>query len=184
MSRRILALVVSSVAVVSLFAVQPAYGQGYKSTGFDANDRAHGSNCCYVDPDFRSSTRKVWIDRTGRSWLTITFRTYDWMAGGPYEAFVRLDSRGGPHADFRMHLFDPGDGPPFGCMLRSLATGRYRRGVLKGPDFDNDGSGRRASCRVRLAWLRPDKHVRWGLYSPPVLGRDEDFAPRRGGWYA
>jgi len=83
----------------------------------------------------------------------------------------------------RAVLFDSGMGPPFGCNLRSLTSGKYRRGVLRGPDFESDGSNRRASCRVRLAWLRPNKRIRWALYSPPFLGHDEDFAPRPGGWY-
>jgi len=183
MVRRLSALLASSLAVLTLYAVAPASAARYEGTGLDANDRARGSNCCYIDPDFRSSTRKVWVDRKGRAWLTITFRTYDPLAGGPYEVFVRLDTRGGPLAEFRMHLFDSGMGPPFGCNLRSLTSGKYRRGVLRGPDFESDGSNRRASCRVRLAWLRPNKRIRWALYSPPFLGHDEDFAPRPGGWY-
>lgn len=182
MFRRLSMLIVSSLPIAALLAISPA-SAAYKDTGFDANDRNSGSDCCYIDPDFRSSTRKVWVDREGRSWLTLTFRTYDWMAGGPYEAYVRLDSRGGPLAEFRMHVFDSGLGPPFGCTLRSLASGNFRKGVLTVPNFDSEESGHRASCRVRLAWLMPNKQIRWGLYSPPGLGKDEDFAPRRGGWY-
>ena len=183
MIRRLISLTVIGVSVVTLTAGPAAAAVRYKDTGFDANDRSPGHNCCYIDPDIRSSTRKVWVDRKGRSWLTVTFRTYDWMAGGPYEAFVRLDSRGGPLAEGRMHIFDSGEGPPFGCTLRSLASGTIRRGVLILPDFDSEGSGRRAACRVPLRWLKPNKQIRWGLYSPPGLGKDEDFAPVRGGWY-
>jgi hypothetical protein len=82
MFRRFFASMVAGFVIVSVAAV-PHASAAYKGTGFDANDRARGTNCCYVDPDFRSSTRKVRVDEKGRSWLTITFRTYDWLAGGP-----------------------------------------------------------------------------------------------------
>lgn len=177
-------LVAGVAAVLALLIEAPAASAfGYDDTGYDPNDRAKGTNCCYIDPDFRSSTRKVWVDPHGRAWFTLTFRTYDWLTGGPYEAIVKLDSRGGPLAEFRMHFFDSGGGPPIFCSLTSVASGRHRRGVLTGPQFGSEGSGKRASCRVRLSWLKPNKRVSWTLYSPPVLGKDEDYAPGRGSWY-
>jgi hypothetical protein len=181
--RRVATVAVSIVVLATLWLTPSASAFGYKHTGFDPNDRARGTNCCYVDPDFRSTTRKVWVDKQKRAWLTITFRTYDYMAGGPYSAFVRLDPRGGPLADFRMHMWDSGDGPQGGCWFRSLTSGRYRQGALRGPDFTEHGLDR-SSCRVPLRWLHPNKQIRWALYSPPTLGREEDHAPGPFAWYA
>src|SRR5215204_3451040 len=152
----------------------------YADTGYDPDDvPIDQTSCCQQDPDVRSTTRKVATTSRGRS-LFITFRTFEPLLGY-WTVHVSLDTRGGPSTDAKMRLRDSGVGPT-GCGVRFLAWGQRRKGKLVLPM-----SGDRATCRVPLRWVHPDKRVRWKLFS---LGGGEgtgpavdEYAPDDRGWY-
>jgi len=179
-SGTIVLVAVVAVVAVSVFRAAPAAAFGYRSTGFDPNDRpVDKSSCCQQDPDLRSTTRKVWVDKNERAWLSITFRAYERLIGY-WTVFVKLDTRGGQFADWRMRIRDPANGRP-GCGVRKPHAREGHHAYYSSP---RDGS--RATCRVPMWLLEPNKRIRWKLFSPRgsegTGRRVNEFAPDRG-WY-
>ena len=156
----------------------------YEDTGHDPDDvPIDEGSCCQQDPDVQSTTRKVATNRKGGRSLFLTFRTFRTFESlqGYWTVRVFLDTRGGPHTDAKMRLHDPGDGPTR-CGVRFLAYGPRRQGVLTLPPF-----GSRATCRVPLRWVHPNKVIRWRLVSPAGVEGSEpgvdEYAPDDRGWY-
>jgi hypothetical protein len=178
MSTRIIVLLVV-VGAMTVLGTSPADAFGYKATRLDPDDRpVDESSCCQQDPDIRSSTRKVWVDASARAWLSVTFRTYEALLGY-WTVYVKLDTRGGPYAEWRMRIRDTGTGLA-GCSIRKPRVSR--RGYYA-PLVSESG----ATCRVPLWLIQPNKRIRWKLFSPRgVEGtgrRVDEFAPDAG-WYA
>jgi len=168
------------VAVMTLLGTAPAAAFGYKSTGRDPDDRPiDRTSCCQQDPDIRSTTRKVWVDAKARAWLSVTFRTYEPLIGY-WTVYVKLDTRGGQYAEWRMRIRDTGTGRA-GCSLRKPGAGEARRG-----SYTALASGSGATCRVPLWLIQPNKHIRWKLFSPHGFEgsgrRVDEYAPDVG-WY-
>jgi hypothetical protein len=161
-------------------ASRQALGFGYADTGLDADDRpVDHTSCCQQDPDIKSTTRRVWADEAGRRWLTITFVAYDQLI--PYwSVYVPIDSRGGPGIDYKVLIFDPGTDQP-GCLWWRYHSGKRHKGIYHAPIH-----GDRATCRVPLGGVHPEKRIRWRLYSPPGAEghgtRIPEYAPDAG-WY-
>jgi hypothetical protein len=179
-----LASCVILASVVTAVLTLPASAAGtvqspdvlYADVGLDPDDRpVEDGTCCEQGPDIRSTRRKVSID-DGRK-LFVNFDAYEPLLGY-WTVIVRLDTRGGPHSDARMRIFDSGVGPA-GCWVRFGSKPR-REGTFHAPL-----SGDRASCRAPLRWVHQNKRIRWKLFSPaadPEGGVDE-FAPDDRGWY-
>jgi hypothetical protein len=149
----------------------------YRDTGFDPDDRPATNNCCVRDPDIRSSTRTVLVDHEG-SWLLVKFRTYDYLLGY-WTVRVSFDARGGPSKDRRMRLTDNGSGRAH-CSFQARAGASWLLG-----DYRERASSDGARCRVPLRWVRPNKRIRWKLFSPKSLEsgkRIDEYAPDLG-WY-
>jgi hypothetical protein len=184
---------VSAVVIASLLApafLVPAASAAeqsgpevhYADVGFDPDDRpVDETSCCQQDPDIRWTNRKVWIDRRERAWLTITFQAYE-IFTGYWSVIARLDSRGGPRADYRMPVRDGGS--LVECSITSIRSSVTRQGTARQALSD----GRPATCRVPLSFIRRDKRIRWRLVSPPeVPGEGSEpgiyeYAPDSG-WY-
>ena len=155
----------------------------YVDVGHDPNDRNYDeTSCCQQDPDIRWTTRKLWVDERDRAWLTIKFQAYE-IFTGYWSVIARLDSRGGPRADYRLQVRD--DGSVVTCSITSRRTSDVRRGQAR----QGLSSGRPATCRVPLGFVHRDKRIRWRLFSPaevPGEGSEpssDEYAPDRG-WYA
>lgn len=152
----------------------------YVDTELDPDDvPVDPGSCCQQDPDIRSTTRKVAVD-DGRRSLFITFRSFESLVGY-WTVSVPLDTRGGGRIDARMRIHDSGVGPT-GCGVRFLAKGPRRRGRLSLPLV-----GDRATCRVPLAWVHPNKRIRWKLISRAGVEGSEpgvdEYAPDDHGWF-
>ena len=155
-------------------------GPVYVDSGSDPDDVPDDQGeSGQLDPDIRSTNRKVRTDEGGGRSLFVKVRTYEDLLGF-WSIVVRLDTRGGPRTDARMRLFDTGVGP-LGCKVRLLPGGSTRAGHLHllpgGADW--------TACRAPLRWVHPNKHIRWKLFSaalhPPYV---DEFAPSNRGWYA
>ena len=180
----ILALAATAVLILPASAAATVRGTDvrYVDVGFDPDDRpVDQGSCCQQDPDIRSTRRKVWVDTHDRRWLSVAFRSYEPLLAY-WTVIVRLDTRAGPRVDARMAIFDPGTSPP-GCWVRFRSMGPRREGGYHAPVF-----GDRATCRVPLRWVHPDKQIRWKLFSPAGLEGTEagvdEYAPNDRGWYA
>jgi hypothetical protein len=150
----------------------------YADTGFDPDDVPddQGAESSQRDPDVRSTTRKASARPTGGRSLSIVVRTFERFYGY-WTIVVRLDSRGGPHADVRMRLSDDGAGTA-SCRVRSLSSGVSREGTLR-----LASSGDRAVCRTPLRWLRPNKRIGWKLLSRAARSGVDEYAPDDHTWY-
>lgn len=183
--RWIVALVFVSVMCGPLPAALAGEPQvRYEDTGYDPDDRPiDETSCCQQDPDIRASTRKIWVDRLGHGLLTINFRAFEYLRGY-WTVIARLDSRGGPRADYRMKLYERGDGPIFCWTISRRSSSRQHGEARWLPNSAASAVG--AACDVPLRFIRRDKRIRWWLFSP--LGfegkesRIDEFAPDRG-WY-
>jgi hypothetical protein len=150
-------------AVLVIVSAGPAFAFGYRTTGFDSNDRSGRR------PDISSSTRKVWAASNGHRYLTVTFRTYEVLPSW-WNAVIALDSRGGSLGDVRMHIWDNGD-DGHGCEVRGRKGAFHRH-------------GRWGSCRIPIRFVHPNKRIRWKVLSlaPFDIG-NADFAPNDRRWY-
>lgn len=185
---RLVVLTVVAVVVAIAALILPASAATtsprapvYVDTGYDPDDvPIDEGSCCQQDPDVRSSTRKVATSTTGGRSLFITFRVYERLQGY-WTVHVFLDTRDGPRTDAKMRLADSGVGPTR-CGVRFLAEGPRRQGMLHLPR-----SGRRATCRVPLWWVHPNRLIRWKLVSPAGMEGTEpgvdEYAPDDRGWY-
>jgi hypothetical protein len=61
---------------------------GYRDTGFDAD---HAKDAV----DIRSTTRKIWQDKKGHRWLSITVRACERL-GTDWDMLASIDGRGDP----------------------------------------------------------------------------------------
>lgn len=175
----ILASVATAVLILPASAEATVRGPDvlYVDVGLDPDDvPIDEGSCCQQDPDIRSTKRRVFVDE-GR-WLFVNFRAYEQLLGY-WKVVVRLDTRGGRRSDARMRIFDNGAGRA-GCAVRFRSEPR-RKG-----EYRASSAGDRASCRVPLRWVNPNKRIRWRLFSPAGLEGTEpgvdEFAPDRG-WY-
>jgi hypothetical protein len=154
----------------------------YTDTGFDPDDVPddQGAESSQRDPDIRSTTRKVTANATGGRSLSIVVRTYEYFYGY-WTILVRVDSRGGPHADARMRLYDDGAGRTT-CKVWFFSSGVTHRGELR---FGGEPpSYRRVLCRVPLRWVHPNKRIRWKLFSRAAGNGIDEYAPDDHSWYA
>lgn len=167
MHRRPPALVAIAVGLVTVLQVNQA--AAYQDTGYDPDDRP-----VLGDPDVRSTTRFVGrLD--GHQVVSVSVRAYAEF-GVWWFINVRIDSRGGPRADYRMRLWN-GDMSGRGCSLKRIGTGGSVRGV-----FDQQAD--RASCRVFIRRIQSTKRIRWKLVSRSGhSGGITEYAPNGGGWY-
>ena len=149
----------------------------YIDTGFDADDipDEQGAEDFQRDPDIRSTTRKVLVEDAGGRSLSLVVHIYRYFVGY-WRIVVRLDSRGGPHADARMTLSDDGAGTAR-CRVRFRSSGEAHRGNLR---LESD----RAVCHAPLRWVHPNKRIRWKLFSRAAGNGIDEFAPNDHTWYA
>lgn len=178
-------VILASAAIAVLGLPAPAeaavQGQGpdvlYVDVGLDPDDRPKETGpCCEQGPDIRSTRRKAYVGIDDKRKLFVNFHAYE-LLYGYWNVVVRLDTRGGPHADARMRLFDSGVGP-VGCSVR-FGSKPKQKGKFRAP-FGGD----RASCTAPLSSVHPNKRIRWKLFSPAGLPEGEDeFAPDHG-WYS
>jgi hypothetical protein len=152
----------------------------------DARDITRTPGCPDASPcygwDIRTVTLKIWVAHDGRSYLTITLRSFSPQGG--FASGVALDSRGGPRADYRAYLNQPrrAEEMPMGpghsrCGVRvarpesTIRHGSFRR--------LHDGSV--ATCRLPLRWVKPTRSIRWRVWTDdlfpqpfPTLDRSPD----------
>jgi hypothetical protein len=161
-------VVVSSViAVLAL----PATASAYVDRGTDPDDRAP----VRYDPDIRATVRKVETGSHGRR-LTIVVRAYEEL-GIWWSIEVRMDARGGRHADTGMRLWNADTGGT-GCDVWKRG---HRSEPLEGR-FRQAGDG--ARCRVPIRWIDPNKRIRWRLVSETLdPGDGETERAPNAGWY-
>jgi hypothetical protein len=143
-----------------------------RDTGFDANDIPPNG---HIDPDIRSTTRKL-VDRdTGSRVLSIVVRFYE--RHGWWPLWMRLDARGGPRVDHIVSTF--GDQ----CYVwpkGHRSDGVQVRGVAHGDRF---------VCRMPARLVSPTKSIRWKVRTKVPDGSGSvgtfvmDFAPSDRGWY-
>jgi hypothetical protein len=166
-----LGLLPASLLVV-LLALTPATAVVIdRDTGFDANDVPPNG---HIDPDIRSTTRKLTVDDGGRQ-LSIVVRFYERHGGWPL--WIRLDARLGPRVDHIVSTF--GDS----CFV--WPKGHKRDGV----EVRAEAHGRRFVCRMPARLVSPTKSIRWKVRTkvPDGSSRDStfviDYAPSDRGWY-
>lgn len=138
---------------------------GYRDTGFDADDAKDAT-------DIRSSTRKIWQDQKGHRWLSITVRAYETL-GRDWDVLASIDGRGGPVRESRVSFVNIQ-----GNIYCGWQNGHGGESV---PMTQVD---RRATCRMPLRLIRPNKRIRWRVRSPgpDTISDDVDRAPNSG-WY-
>jgi hypothetical protein len=154
-------ILVGAFVAMSVEMIQPASGANqavphirYRDSGFDPDDvPIDHTSCCQQDPDVRSTTRTVWVDRHERRGLTVSFGTYDPL-DDYWRVVVFLDTRGGPRYDATMMMLDPGTGP---CSFRWRGSTRRVAHLRVTSDHE--------FCRVPLGWARAAKRIRWRLFS-------------------
>ena len=160
-TRRLVPVLVSALVIA---VASSASASGYRSTGFDPNDRRDRFR-----PDISSTTRKVWAAPNGHSYLTVTIRTYKDLPSW-WDARVALDSRGGALRDLRMHIWNGGD-DGHGCDVDGKKGSFHQQ-------------GRWARCRVPLRYVDPNKRIRWKVVALAAFDvGNPDYAPNGRGWY-
>jgi hypothetical protein len=156
--------------VVGLLAISITAVAAYEDTGFDPDDRAIVGS----DPDVHRTTRRVFSTSHGRM-LSISVRAYEEF-GLYWGLRIPLDSRGGPHSDYVMRLFNA-DQSGAGCSISGQGEGRSTGG------FRQDGFV--AACRVPARLAHPNKGIRWKIISESGYNEPQgetERAPNRG-WY-
>ena len=153
-----------AIGIGAALLTAPAASATYRDTRFDANDVT-------TPNDLRATTRAV-VAPHGRRVLRIVLRGYEAWPHSTVESFqalIRLDTRGGIHADASLHCSAGGD---IGCVLS-----------------DHDGPlhvalhGTRYVCRVPMRELHVNKRIRWKVVTTYQDGRDPDYAPDDRGWF-
>ena len=170
--RRAICAVVGCLVAMSLAASPAVAVVVDRDTGFDANDIPPNG---HIDPDIRSTTRKL-VDRdTGSRVLSIVVRFYE--RHGWWPLWMRLDARGGPRVDHIVSTF--GDQ----CYVwpkGHRSDGVQVRGVAHGDRF---------VCRMPARLVSPTKSIRWKVRTKVPDGSGSagtfvmDFAPSDRGWY-
>lgn len=171
--------IASTVMIVGLLSApgHAAVRQQF-DVGYDPDDRPADG---WVDPDIRSSTRKVSLDDDGRRWLAIRFTTYD-VLQIYWTVVVRLDIRGDQRTDAKLAMTDDGAGT-WGCRFKPKLDAPWRDGRFHfvGRLLLEHGG----VCRVPMAWVQARKPIRWKIFSPKSVEpghRVDEYAPDRG-WY-
>ena len=169
--RRTICIVVGCLVAMSL-AVAPAVAVVVdRDTGFDANDIPPNG---HIDPDIRSTTRKVVSRDEGGRVLSIVVRFYE--RPGWWPLWMRLDARDGPRVD---HMVTTN-----GTQCFVWRKGHHRDRV----EVRGDTQGDRFVCRMPARLVSPTKSIRWKVRTraPDGSGASEfvmDFAPSDRGWY-
>jgi len=169
--RRAISIVLGCFVVLSL-AVTPAVAVVVdRDTGFDANDIPPNG---HIDPDIRSTTRKLVARDDGGRVLSIVVRFYE--RHGWWPLWMRLDARGGPRLD-HIQITD-------GDQCYVWPKGHRRDGV----EVRGDAHGSRFVCRMPARLVSPTKSIRWKVRTttPDGSGAGEfvvDSAPSDRGRY-
>jgi hypothetical protein len=154
----------------------------YVDVGFDPDDRPYDeTSCCQQDPDIRTTTRKLWVDGRERAWLTIKFQAYETFIGY-WSVIARLDSRGGPRADYRMTIRD--DASRVRCWIASRRSSAVRRGTSAPRPVQREACDLPGAARVRAPGQADQVEVVLtgrgpGEGSEPST---EEYAPDDGGY--
>ena len=168
--RRTVCIVVGCLVATSL-AAGPAMAVVIdRDTGFDANDVPPNG---HIDPDIRSTTRKVVVRDEGGRVLSIVVWFYERHGGWPL--WMRLDARGGPRVDHIVSTYGECHVWPKG----------HRRDKV---EVRAKAHGARFVCRMPARLVSPTKSIRWKVRTkaPDGSGAGEfvmDFAPSDRGWY-
>ncbi len=170
--RRAICAVVGCLVAMSLAASPAVAVVVDRDTGFDANDIPPNG---HIDPDIRSTTRKL-VDRdTGSRVLSIVVRFYE--RHGWWPLWMRLDARGGPRVD---HIVST-----FGDQCYVWPKGHRRDGL----EVRGVAHGDRFVCRMPARLVSPTKSIRWKVRTKVPDGSGSagtfvmDFAPSDRGWY-
>jgi hypothetical protein len=168
MRRSLLAALAATLIVAFLPGPTASAGFGYRDHGTDPDD---------VEPfeyvvDLRGTTRKVWQDDRGHRWLSITIWGHHRL-GSTWEVLASIDGRGGPLRESRLYFIG----------FRNDRRCEWFNGQ-EGETFSIFVDGRRATCRIPLRLIDPNKRIRWRLRSPfpATYGNTVDHAPDVG-WY-
>jgi hypothetical protein len=161
------------LAAMCVWLVLPAESAlAYVDRGFDPDDRRAAG----LDPDIRSTVRRVWITEGSRRALSIKFRAYERL-GNYWDVMALLDSKGGLRADYVMDLYNY-DQSGRGCAVwpqghpHQSIQGEFRQ------------RGHTARCKAPARLVLPSKRIRWRLRSTSMYARNNtDIAPNGGGWY-
>jgi hypothetical protein len=154
-----------AIGIGAVLLVSPAASASYRDTRFDPND--------VVTPnDLRSTTRAV-VAPHERRVLRIVLRGYEawpsYRTDDSFQALIRLDTRGGVHADASLHCSSGGD---IGCLLSDydgpLHVARHRA---------------RFVCRVPIRALHVNKRIRWKVITTYQDRRHPDYVPDDRGWF-
>jgi hypothetical protein len=161
------------VILVSLFAclttdVSASSSIAYVDLGKDPQEG--------VALDIRSSRRWVRHTEEGRR-LVVTVRLYDVAPFNSFSYKVFLDSRGANRADF--YVFTDNTSGLDICKLKKYGGGNNQLVSHCLVRYEFFGA---EVVRIRVAArdVRPDKHIRWRVYAPPLVDETSDRAPDQG----
>jgi hypothetical protein len=129
-----------------------------------------------VPLDVRASRRWVRHTEEGRR-LVVTVRTYEGVGQG-YHFKITLDSRGGHLPDFYLFVDDTGGPRGASCDVHKYSTKK----VVAPCELRANDSVTVVRARVAARDVRPDKHIRWWVFAPPLYDDTTDRAPDQG-WY-
>jgi hypothetical protein len=170
--RRTICTVLGCLVAISLTATPAVALVVDRDTGFDANDIPPNG---HIDPDIRSTTRKlVAHDDSGRV-LSIVVRFYE--RHGWWPLWIRLDARGGPRVD---HIVSTHGDQCYVWPKGHRRDGVQVRGVAHGDRF---------VCRMPARLVSSTKSIRWKVRTKVPDGSGQigtfvtDFAPSDRGWY-
>jgi hypothetical protein len=130
--------------------------------------------------DIRSSRRWVRHTNEGRR-LVITMRMYS-VALNAFSPKVFLDSRGGKKPDFYLFVCGGhGCGGPQICEVHKYGGSQP---LVSSCELRVNDPVSIELIRVRVAArdVRPDKHIRWRIFHPPLVDETTERAPDQG-WY-
>jgi hypothetical protein len=168
--RRAICIVLGCLVAMSLVATPAVAVVIDRDTGFDANDIPPNG---HIDPDIRSTTRKLVVRDDGGRVLSIVVRFYE--RHGWWPLWMRLDARGGPRVD---HIVST-----FGDQCYVWPKGHRHDGV----EVRGNAHGFRFVCRMPARLVSPEKSIRWKVRTnvPDGSGSEfvMDFAPSDRGWY-
>lgn len=123
--------------------------------------------------------REVSLDREG-SILTSRVRTFDrlrdrdFVGGGAF--FVKLDTRGGPRADFTLRMDYYEGAYPYCTLYDSDGFSRYGSQATKGL--------RSFTCSLPFETLEATRHIRWRVVASPPSAAGADRAPGGQRWFS
>ncbi len=153
-----------AIGIGAALLTSPTASATYRDTRFDPNDVT-------TPNDLRATTRAVVVPH-GRRVLRIVLLGYEaWphQTDESFQALIRLDTRGGVHADASLHCSSGGD---IGCLLSN-----YDRPVHVARH------GTRLVCRVPIRARHVNKRIRWKVLTTYQEGGHRDYAPDDRGWF-